>query len=415
MNAHNFLVLLGALLLLAFLAEEANRRYRFPSALVLIVLGLVLGPVLGWFPAEAFLEVAPHFGALAFLLIVFEGGLDLDLRSVILGLAPGTKLALAFFLFSLFIGTGIALAFGFEFPVSVAIGIVVAPISGAIVLPIAQTAGFREDLRTLVVLEAALADVLGILALVLFQKIYEGGGIGGVLALGSLLAAILSVVPAMALGVLWPRLMRAFRQRSYLGVLTFGVALLMWGVTELLGASGALPVLAFGITLANEREFLRLVRVDPEPFVPLVDATVGKLHDFIGQLTFLVRAFFFVFLGVVVQFQAMDRQVFGMAGAILAGFIVLRYFLIRALEWEGTVSLAPDERRALWFLQPRGLISAVLAIEAAHLGLPGGGRYLALASLLILSTNLLLPIGLSALKRRDGEEEEAAPAPQPAR
>lgn len=401
MSAHQFLVLLGVLLLLAFLGEEVSRRYRFPAVLVLMGLGLLLGPLLGWFPAESFLEVAPHFGAMAFLLIVFEGGLDLELKAVLLGLAPGTKLAFAFFVLSLLAGTGVALAFGAALPVAIAAGIVVAPISGAIVLPIAQSAGFREELRTLIVLEAALADVLGILALVLFQKIYLGGGLGGVLALGSLLAAAFSVLPAVILGLVWPRVLRAFREKSYMGVLTFGLALVLWGVTELAGASGALPVLAFGLILANEREFLRMIGVDPAPLAPVADAAVEKLHDFIGQLTFLVRAFFFVFLGVVFQFRTMDRKVLGMAAVILLAFFAIRYALIRFLEWRTTIRLEPDERTALWFLQPRGLVSAVLAIEASHLGLPGGGQYLALAFLLILATNLVMPFGLSRLKRRD--------------
>jgi cell volume regulation protein A len=132
-NAHQFLVFLGVLLLLAFLAEEVSRRWRFPSVLVLLGIGLLVGPVLDWFRAESFLEAAPHFGAMAFLLIVFEGGLDLELKSVLLGLAPGTKLAFAFFTLSLLAGAGVALAFGAALPVAIAAGIVVAPISGAIV------------------------------------------------------------------------------------------------------------------------------------------------------------------------------------------------------------------------------------------------------------------------------------------
>jgi NhaP-type Na+/H+ or K+/H+ antiporter len=97
----------------------------------------------------------------------------------------------------------------------------------------------------------------------------------------------------------------------------------------------------------------------------------------------------------------MDRKVLGMAAAILLAFFLIRYASIRLLEWRTTVRLEPDERRALGFLQPRGLVSAVLAIEASQLGLPGGGQYLALAFLLILATNLAMPLGLSRLKRRD--------------
>ncbi len=51
-------------------------------------------------------------------------------------------------------------------------------------------------------------------------------------------------------------------------------------------------------------------------------------------------------------------------------------------------------------------MSAVLAIEAIHLGLPGGDGFLGVASLVIIGSNLVMAIGL----RVGGRDAVAAPA-----
>ena len=97
MSSHQFLVLLGFLLIVAFGAEQAFRWVRVPPVLVLMGRGLLVGPTLDLLPPEEFLAVAPHFGALALLLILFEGGLDLDLDRVLSALRPAVTLAAAGF------------------------------------------------------------------------------------------------------------------------------------------------------------------------------------------------------------------------------------------------------------------------------------------------------------------------------
>jgi cell volume regulation protein A len=400
MSGPAFVALLGVIVVLAFLAEAAYERLRVPPVLVLMACGLVLGPATTLVPADRLLAVAPHFGALALLLILFEGGIDLEVKAVLKGLVPGFLLAGIGYASALGAGIAVFAAHGAAWPDAVTLALIVAPISGAIVLPLIARSGLREAIRTVLTLEAASSEVLGVLALALYAAIASRGGLGGVLAVGSLIAAAASVVVAVAAGLVWPRVLRAWRERRYVDALTFGVAMLLWGGVDLVGAPGALAVVAFGLTLSNEGWFLRKLRLPLGSSEAVARDAVDKLHTFIGELTFVVRAFFFVFLGAVVRFDRLYAGLVGACVGLVVVFGLVRWLLVGALERRGSLVLDPDERRAVWALQPRGLVSAVLAVEADHLGLGEAEAFLAAASIVIVATNLVLPLGLAKLPPR---------------
>ncbi len=412
MHSHYFLLLLGGLLVLAFLAEAAFARTRIPPVLVLIGSGILLGPVTKALPAEAFEQVAPHFGALAFLLILFEGGLELNLKAVLRGASPGFRLAAVGFVVAFIVAAGAARLSGTSWAGAAALGLALAPVSGAIVLPLASRLGLRENVRTIVILEAALADVFAVLGMGLLRRGLDEGSLGGLVAVGSILAAAFSVLLAVAAGLTWPRLLRRLGARRYLDALTFGLALVGWGAVELIGASGALAILVFGLTLANERQILDALRLHfgaEEAAVELAEETTHRVGEFLGQLTFLVRAFFFVFLGVVIRLNAISRDDLWIAGGIVAAWLVLRVALLWLFERWRVFSLEPGERRILRMLQPRGLVSAVLAVEATHLGVPGAEGFLGIASIVIIATNLLVPLGMGAKASAAGDRPPSEP------
>jgi len=408
-----FLVLLGGLLVLAFLAEEGFARWGVPPVLVLMASGLVLGPASGFLPAERFLEVAPHFGALAFLLILFEGGLDLHIASVIRRLRAGVAMAVTGFAVAAATAVAAGVAAGLPPAAAMVLAIVVAPISGAIVLPLAGRLGLREEVRTVVILEAALADVLAVLAMTLARQVLTGGGLAGLLAMGSMLAALFSVLLALGAGLAWPRVLRRLGDRRFVDVLTFGVALTMWGFVETIGASGALAVLVFGLVLANEKELLEAVGLAPEPVASVTGEAVARLHVFTAQLTFLVRTFFFVFLGVVVRPADLPWPRWFLAVGFVALFVGGRWLVLDYLESRATFALLGQERKTLWLLQPRGLVSAVLALEAVHLGVDDGS-FVGVASVVILATNLLLLFMGRRAAPPLAPADVARPAPPPA-
>ena len=75
--------LIGSVILVGFLANLLFRLTKIPSVLVLVAVGVVLGPVTGWIRDDSLLTIAPFFGAVALLVILFEGGLELDVAHVV--------------------------------------------------------------------------------------------------------------------------------------------------------------------------------------------------------------------------------------------------------------------------------------------------------------------------------------------
>src|ERR1700689_4836249 len=83
MNLTSLFGLLGGLLVLAFGANRLFCWTRIPDVVVLMATGVVIGPVLGWARPDQFKDVTHAFGTLALILILFEGGLDLNIRDTI--------------------------------------------------------------------------------------------------------------------------------------------------------------------------------------------------------------------------------------------------------------------------------------------------------------------------------------------
>jgi cell volume regulation protein A len=94
MDLNLFFALLGALLVLAFVANRMVRYTAVPDVLILMATGLIIGPVLHWVKAEQFQRVSHGFGSLALMLILFEGGLDLKLREILRHFAGGFFLSI---------------------------------------------------------------------------------------------------------------------------------------------------------------------------------------------------------------------------------------------------------------------------------------------------------------------------------
>src|ERR1700685_4531772 len=85
--------LLGGLLVLAFVANRLFQTTHVPDVVVLMATGVVIGPVLHWVRAEQFHDVTSAFGTLALILILFGGGLELNLRETLQHFPGGVLLA----------------------------------------------------------------------------------------------------------------------------------------------------------------------------------------------------------------------------------------------------------------------------------------------------------------------------------
>jgi cell volume regulation protein A len=209
---------------------------------------------------------------------------------------------------------------------------------------------------------------------------------------------------AIVFGYLWLRLLPLVSDKQFWQVLTFAAVLLLYSFTHAIGGTALFAVMAFGAALANlpdprhsaDSFVFRILPPDPS----------RAIHSFHAELAFLVRSFFFVLLGVLVDFSGLQKQFLASLG--ITGVLFVARFLavqLSRVAWRGTTS---REREVATLLIPRGLITAVLALDAVR-AMQGELAFLTpLAFAVILLTNCLV---LLASVRAKDMGLEVPPAP----
>ncbi len=388
----NLFGLLGGLLVLAYVANRFSRRTRVPDVIVLLGSGIVLGPVLHWIDASRFPQISRGIGTLALILILFAAGLELDLRRSMRQFFSGMVLGILSYALTM---AGVAyfclrLLHMDKLP-AMLVAAPLACMSGSIVLPILEQLDLRFDLKTTLVIEASFGDGLG--ALVVGVLLGMAGGTTPESA-GSILRGmfamfffrfLLAVVIAVIAGFLWVRLLPHISDKQFWQALTLAAVLMVYSITHALGGSDLVAVMVFGATLTS--------LLDPQNqlelgFELLQGSHSTQIHSFHSELAFLVRSFFFVLLGSMIQFHGLREQLVSSVG-ILCVMLIARAIAVTAsrVVWRGT---SARERELTMTLIPRGLITAVLALEVVA-GMPKELAFLpALTFALILFTNVLV-------------------------
>ena len=369
--------------------------------------GVVIGPVLHWADPEVFRGATHGFGSLALMLILFEGGLDLKLREILSHFAGGFFLALFSYVLA---GISVALvcryAVHFAWVPALLVGAVLGCISSSIILPVLQQMNLRREVKVTLLVEASLGDALAVLAVTSLLDVAAGGSANPKAISWSLLSSlILSIACGVLAGMLWSYLLPLLSEERFWHVLTFAAVLLVYSGTHALKGNELVAVLVFGLTLSNLRVVRKRLHIDDAPAAsdwfsqlpikPEHGRAAEHHHEqmltFHGELAFLLRTFFFVLLGALVEFAGLRKNVVLSAGCFGA-LLIARWLAVESgrLAWHG---FTRREREIMVWLLPRGLITAVLGIDVLE---ARGAQFEFLPSLafaVILLSNLVLLIG----------------------
>lgn len=403
--------MLGGLLVLAYAANRLFQWTRVPDVVVLMAVGVLIGPLTHLVDASVFTSVISPIGTLALILILLGAGLELDIREALKHFPGGVLLGLlAYFGTTAVIGYIISVVFSAPLVSSLLVGAVLGCTSATIVMPILEQWKVSQPVKVTLLVEASLGDVLGVLTVGLLLSLRESSTGVARTVVGGLLSELgLALLIATAAGFLWSRILPKISAQSFWQVLTFAVVLLLYAGTEALHASGLLAVLAFGLALANlpgPSERLRDVFLE-ESTAP--EAAHLRIHRFHGELAFLVRTFFFVLMGIVVDLRGLE-SVWPLLFVLLAAIFLMRWAAVWASSW-ATHGIDPEERETILWVLPRGLITIVLALEIRQ----AIGAEMAvipdLAFAIILLSNLLVVLGgfrLARTGQRPVAEEKPA-------
>lgn len=400
----NFWGLLGGLLMLAYLANRFSYRTRVPDVVVLLLCGIALGPGLHWINADRFPQVARGVGTLALILILFAAGLELDLRRARKQFLAGTVLAILSYALTM---EGVHLfcvhVLHMSRMASLLAGAALGCLSGSIVLPLLEQMNLRPELKTTLVIEAAFGDGLGALVVGVLLSLIAGGvtsHTSGSDILGGMVSQfvfrfLLAFVIGIAAGFLWARLLPKVSNHRFWQALTFGAVLAVFSVTHAVGGSDLFAIMVFGATLASllgPGSFLREFAMESGS-----TDEGSQILSFHSELAFLVRSFFFVLLGAMIQFRGLKDQLLPSLGILLV-MLLARLIAVQTsrLVWRGVTR---REREVATTLIPRGLITAVLVLEAIQAKPKDLMFFPSLTFALILLTNGL---GLVATVRAKG-------------
>ena len=416
-------LLAGLFVFLAHLLEVVFEKTRIPDILMLMLLGVLVGPVLGFVrPEEHFGKVGEVLSVVTLLVILFESGLTLPLKTLL----KAAGRAIPFSIFS-FVGAVACLAgafhllLDFDLWTSILGGFVLGGTSSAVVIPIVRGLNTSSTTETTLTLESTLTDVLCIIGTIgIAAGLQEGSGVAtqDLLSAAGLSLLFASIVGAVA-GVAWSMLLSIASRMRNATFATLAFAMVVYGFSEVLEISGAIAALAFGITMGNLPRGMTLRLGQQEeggdaPLILSVHEVTGSERQVYAGSVFLLKSFFFFYLGTMVQTDQFVGTL-GLTALVLAVVpLIPRYPVVRLF-----LSSDTTRREALLstVLVPRGLAAAVLATIPASMGLPGGDEIASVAAMMVFFSIALISILVVLVERGVlagvGEAAFASFAPDP--
>jgi potassium/hydrogen antiporter len=327
--------------------------------------------------------------------ILGESGTALQLSVIIKYLKSTLSLTLATFVVTVGVVFLVAVfGLGLSVLLALAVGTALGGTSSAVVIPMVRSLKMREPTATILVIESALTDVLCIILAVGFMEAASRGTFRPERLAGSVVAALLgSALIGIAGGVGWLRIMSAVRQFPNTAFATCAWVCILYGISEMIGVSGAIAALVFGITLTNYRGMLvakNLIFREGE-----LGALAASDRSFYQEIIFFLKTFFFVYLGMSVRFSNRKE-------ILLAILAVVLIYLARPLLVRTTMhGISPgwEDSSLASLMVPKGLASAVLAGVPLRMGLPGGETVQSFAYMIVLFSILTTALLVPALKR----------------
>ncbi len=367
--ATNILVV-GFLIFVAHAFTGLFSRTRLPDVLLLTIIGILLGPVLHMVTPENFGAVGPVFATVTLIILLFEAGLSLDL-DVLRGVIRSTfSLTFANFILTMVAVAVIAhFVLGLPAQLSLMLGAILGSTSPAVIVPLCKRLPMTEGSKTVLFLESAVSDVLSIVLAVGFMESYRLGHLRVGQMIGQVIATLVLAGIAGAAGAFgWSALLRRIRGLENSMFTTPAFVFVLFGVVELLGFSGYVAAAVFGAVLGNIEVFHGLAWM--RRYLPNEAITLNETERvFMGEVVFLLKTFFFVYVGVSIRFS--DARVVYFSLALTALIFVIRI----PAAWIGLDRVTPiRDASFVAVMSPKGLAAVVLASLPLEEHLPNGDQ-----------------------------------------
>ena len=359
------------------IAQGISRHTRLPGIVLLLAIGVVLGPDVADLIRPASMGAAlPGLVGFAVAVILFEGGLNLNLKHLRSQAKPIRRLVTIGALVTA-IGAAVVarLVMGWEWRLSILFGTLVIVTGPTVITPLLRLIKVRHNLEIILEAEGIFIDAIGAtIAVVALEVVLAAPG-ETLHAIGSIASRIgLGTGIGFSGGVILAILLR-YRKivpQGLHNILTLAFALAIFQISDsMVAESGIIAVIVAGMVVGNVRTHV-----------------LQELKEFQDQLTVLLVATLFVLLAADVRID--DVLALGVPGLVTVVLIMVVVRPANVFASTYGTDLTGKEKAFLSWLAPRGIVAAAVAsLFAQHLlaaNIEGGVEMRALVFLVIAVT-----------------------------
>jgi potassium/hydrogen antiporter len=379
-------LLLGTIILIGFFSSLFFKKTKIPDVIILLLIGVILGPLTNVVAPNYFVGMASFVGTLALILVLFDGGLNLDIFEVVNGVPKATLFALSSFIITSLL-TGAALHFlaGWQLLHALLMGVVVGGTSSPIVMPIVEKLKAGGKAKTVLNLESVITDVLCIIVAVILVEIISLNSFdAGAIAQDITSAFTTAAVVGSLFGLFWVGILRKFYGKPFGYVVTLAAIFILYAFVESIGGSGAVSVLCFSLVLGNSHKIFHFLRIQGGSEI---DENIRIIQR---EIAFFVKTFFFVYLGFLFNMNALQLAPLSIAALVLVTIYLGRGAALKILAV--TEKRFEKDAALMISLAPRGLAAAVLAFMPLNYGIKIN-YFSDIAFLIIFLTSLVATAG----------------------
>jgi CPA1 family monovalent cation:H+ antiporter len=374
----NTLIMLSGVIVAGFLCQWLAWRIKLPSILLLLIVGITLGPLLGWLdPDVLFGDLLEPVVSMAVAIILYEGSLTLKLRDIRGHGKVVRNLVTVGVLITWFVAAASAAwLLGWDPLLAALFGAIVTVSGPTVIIPLIRSIRPTQALSAVMRWEGILVDPLGaILAVLVFEFIIVTQTAATPGQLASTFALIVAggtgvgLIAGQALGMVLRKHWLPDYLRDFAALAT---VILVFSLAESIAhESGLLAVTVMGVWQANMR-----------------NVDFGDILDFKESLTLVLVAALFIVLAARVDLGA----VMSLGGGAVLLLLLLQFVggPVRAFVCSIGSELKWQERALLGWIFPRGIVaaavSALFALRLESLGYPGAERLVPMVFTVILGT-----------------------------
>lgn len=373
----------AAIMALGFIGDALSRKTLLPSVIMLMILGIVFGPLLNIFQYDVLIGALPYIAPLTIAFISFEASMSMDIYSVIKQSKRAVVLSVfGFFSSMIAVGTLLHFALGIRWAYAFLMASAWSGMNVTIVKAVCKYIKVQEETYETLTMISLVDDPLVLITTLTILSYVRLGGIGSQEILIKLSSNICTAIFLGAiLGLVWLNVLYLSRKGEYTYTFTLAASLFVYSLTEISGGAGVIAVFIFGLIIGNYKSVVNALKLKISTSeLSNLKSSIEKFHS---ELTFMLSSFFFTFIGLIYVFTGLFELFLGLACSILLH--VTKYITAKIGTFRSPMS---EDLPVMGFIVGQGAASAAMSTLPIVYNLPNAVIFTSIALNIILINNI---------------------------